>query len=389
MIAKSIRLFLVLSIMERLSISFIYTCYMLFLQANGLNLFEANMANVAFYITLFLCEIPTGAIADVFGRKRSYVLSLLLHGLSLLIYWRSSTLTGFIIAEIVGAVGLTCASGAFQAWLVDSLKHYGSTDPYMPVFAKAEQLASLVGIAGAFAGNYLFNIDIGLPWLFGGVLMLSTSALAQITIKEEYFERHAKSMCEYWNKFMDTIRRSARYTRINGNVRFLILASLFQCFAVQAANMQWQVLFKDKIHLPYLYTGIAIFTFIGYTVAKSIGWRKLNERLMINSAQIVIGLGMAFAVSIPYFPLAISMFLIHEIARGMYKPLRDAYLNDNIPSEERATLISFEAMSQHIGGVVGLFVSGFVAENTSISYAWVLSGVTLTAAALLMIKNGR
>lgn len=389
MIAKSIRLFLALSVMERLSISFIFSCYMLFLQANGLNLFEANLVNCAFFITLFLCEIPTGAIADVFGRKRSYVLSLLLHGLSLLIYAGSSTLTGFIIAEIIGAIGLTCASGAFQAWLVDSLKHYGSTDPYMPIFAKAEQFASLVGITGAFAGNYLFGIDINLPWLAGSLLMLVTAAIAHLLMTEEYFEQHVGTTRDYWHKFTDTIRRSAAHVKVNGSVRFLIFASLFQIFAVQAPNMQWQILFKNKIHLPYVYTGIAIFTFIGYTVAKSIGWRKLNERLMINTAQIIIGLGLTLTVIIPYFPLAISMFLVHEVARGMYKPLRDAYLNDNIPSAERATLISFEAMSQHIGGVIGLLVSGLIAEYASISFAWILSGATLILAALFMIKKGK
>ncbi|MCX6782127.1 MAG: MFS transporter [Candidatus Magasanikbacteria bacterium] len=379
--------------MERFAISFIFTCYMLFLQANGLNLFEANLVNAAYFIALFLCEIPTGAIADVFGRKRSYVLSCLIHGLSLFVYSQSTTLYGFMIAEIIGAVGFTCASGAFQAWLVDSLKHYGGGNQYMPIFARAEQLAALVGIIGAFVGSYLFGIDINLPWLIGGVIFTFTGIFAYFSMREDYFERSEKTIAEYWREFINTIARSAKHARSNANFRFLIFASLFQFCAIQAPNMHWQLLFSgltgDKKWLPYVYTAIAISMIIGYSIARSASKRIINERTAISTVQIIIGLGIALSGMMNLLPWAISVFLIHEVARGMYKPLRDAYLNDNIPSAERATLISFEAMSQHIGGVIGLVVSGIVAECVSIPFAWLLSGTSLIIAALLMIRNGK
>ncbi len=61
----------------------------------------------------------------------------------------------------------------------------------------------------------------------------------------------------------------------------------------------------------------------------------------------------------------------------MYLPLKDAYLNHHIPSAERATLISFEALSHHIGGMVGLLVAGLLGQYVSMTCAWVVMGTVL------------
>lgn len=76
-----------------------------------------------------------------------------------------------------------------------------------------------------------------------------------------------------------------------------------------------------------------------------------------------------------------------EIARGVFRPLKDVYLNDNIPSKERATLISFEATSHHIGGAGGLLVSGFLAEKLSIPVTWTFSGALLAGSGIWLWRN--
>jgi MFS family permease len=93
------------------------TCavYVTFLMSNGLNLLQVNLINAVFFFTLFVCEIPTGAYADIFGRKSSFVLACALMSASMFVYGSSHTFVGFIIAEILAAIGGTFRSGAFQA----------------------------------------------------------------------------------------------------------------------------------------------------------------------------------------------------------------------------------------------------------------------------------
>ena len=116
--------------------------------------------------------------------------------------------------------------------------------------------------------------------------------------------------------------------------------------------------------------------------------RKIkDERLSLVLCQLVIGVGIFLTVVFRNLTPALATYLIHEMARGMYNPLRDAYLNNNIPSKERATLISFGSISHHLGGMVGLLASGAMAEYMSIPTAWIVSGLILVITALFMLKS--
>ena len=119
--SKTIRNFYLLSSIDRFGCSFTFAVYVTFLLSRGLSLLDVNLVNTVYFATILLAEIPTGAIADVYGRKLSYIVSNILVGLGFFVYGNSSSLFGFLLAEIVVAIGATCESGAYQAWLIDSL----------------------------------------------------------------------------------------------------------------------------------------------------------------------------------------------------------------------------------------------------------------------------
>jgi len=77
------------------------------LLSRGLNLFQINLVNVAFYTTLFVFGIPTGAFADIFGRKTSVVLAGIFNALGTLVYYLATGFLGFAAAEILLAIGST------------------------------------------------------------------------------------------------------------------------------------------------------------------------------------------------------------------------------------------------------------------------------------------
>ncbi|MCX6718781.1 MAG: MFS transporter [Candidatus Taylorbacteria bacterium] len=156
---------------------------------HGLNLFEVNLVNTSFFITLFVCEIPTGAFADIFGRKASFVLACALISVSMFVYGSSSNLWGFVLAEVICAIGFTFRSGAFQAWLVDSLKHHGYDGDLTRIFARENLICQIGGGCGAIAGSYIYAYDPAWPWFSGGAGLLIVAVIAQVTMKEEYFVR--------------------------------------------------------------------------------------------------------------------------------------------------------------------------------------------------------
>jgi MFS family permease len=71
------------------------------------------------------------------------------------------------------------------------------------------------------------------------------------------------------------------------------------------------------------------------------------------------------------------LYLLYGIAVGVALPVKQAYLNDYIPSAQRATLLSLDAMFGDAGGVVGQSAWGWLAAARSIGEAWTYAGATL------------
>ena len=72
---------------------------------------------------------------------------------------------------------------------------------------------------------------------------------------------------------------------------------------------------------------------------------------------------------------ALCMFCIYEIARGFMEPIQSAFINDEIPSAERATILSLNQVFMRVGAILGLLITGMIAEKASIPTAWVVAAL--------------
>ena len=383
-----------LSAVARFGASFIFATYVTFLLSRGLNLLEVNLVNMTYFATVLLMEIPTGAIADVYGRKVSYVMSSLLLAGGFFIYGVSGSLLGFIIAEMTAAIGKTCESGAYQAWLVDSLKHEGCKKPLNHVLARENAISTVAGVCAAIIGSRVADINPVLPWYCGGFIMLLSSVLTLVLMKEEYFVRSKYSILEKFTEMKQTIKTSVKFARQDRVVRFVLLLGLLQFFAIQAPNMQWQPMYLGvsgkHAMLGWIWAGIALAMAIGGIMsARILRLCRNDEKKALVIVQVGIGVGILLAGAFRLLPISLAIFLLHEGTRGAFKPLNDVYLNDNIPSSERATIISCSSIVRHLGGMVGLLISGIIALRISIPVAWIVSGAFLVLATLVIAKNGK
>ncbi|MBP6885827.1 MAG: MFS transporter [Candidatus Pacebacteria bacterium] len=390
-IRETIRHYLVLRAVSKFGMAFTNAYYVTFLMARGLNLLEVNLVNFSFFTTLFLCEIPTGAFADVFGRKRSYVLSCALVAAGMVTYGCATSFWGYVAAEVIIGIGLTFASGAFRAWLVDRLHHQGYRDSLTDIFAREEQMAGGIGILAPILGVYLATFGVALPWHAGGIMMAIASILAARYMREEdEFVKTTVSLRGGYLRMRDIAVQSAQYSRTNTAVRFILAMSILQTFAVQALNMQWQPFFRSltvsTTSLGYIFASMSIALMVGSGYARRFLRFFGSERTALLAAQALTGISILATVATSTFGIVLAAFLMHEIGRGIINPLRDVYLNDNIPPQERATIISFAALASHIGGMAGLLASGVIANYTTITTAWNVSGVMMVCSALILWK---
>lgn len=394
MTLRIVRLYLSLSFCAAFSQGLTMAIYVLYLREHHLDYFETNLMNVAFFLTLFVLEIPTGAFADVFGRKASFVAASIFWALGHLTYGLSTGKFGFIFAEFLGAIGATLASGAFQAWLVDRLHHYGYTGSIRGFLFREQLYDALAAISGALIGAWLAAGDSTLPWLVSSACFLLTALISLLLMREEYFTRGALSVANGLKSIRSTMVEAIRFGRENENMRFLLVIGTAQFFAVQAPNMQWQPLFSDlgvgQIGMGVIMAGIQIVLLLGALIGPWFVLKARHERAALLTSQIAIGITIALTPAVGVLGSALFFFGLSELARGLFRPIKDAYLNDQITDRtQRATLLSFESMSHHGGGMLGLLVSGLVAEQFGVFAAWSLSGAVLVASAVLLLRAHR
>jgi MFS family permease len=392
MVRRTILQYYVLSALFSCVVGFTATTYVNFLISKGLNLFEVNLVNTIFFVTLFLCEIPTGAFADVFGRKASFVVSCFLWGVGNLVYVFSDSFWHFALAEAICAVGATFSSGAFQAWLVDEIKHHGYEGKLDTIFARASYLKTAVLTVAAMIGAYIGSYNLGYPWILNTTFGFIVMVIAMITIRESYFERKPFSFREGLRAMRDTAKASIRYATNDSNVRFVLVLVCVMIFGVQALNMQWAPFYTAHVgqaSLSWVWLGIAGFSMLGAWLAPWILKHTKSEKKALVASRLVSGATLACLSFASPLAMSLAIFFLHEMARGTLNPIKDAFLHDNIPSQERATIISFESMAHHIGGAIGLVASGAAALKLGIPTTWMLSGSILVLGTLLVAHNGK
>jgi len=384
-LARVARNYITMSVIIRFGASFFFCTYVLFLLHHKMNFLQANLINGCFMVAVFLLEIPTGAIADTLGRKYSLVLSSVFGSISMIVYFLSSTFWGFVAAEFLAALGCALYSGAAVAWLKDSLEYYGSTDGNLDkkIMAKAKIYSTFVSMISAVLGAYLGKINLSLPWLCAACFMAISAFYVHFFFKEEYFLKEKITIRVAGQKIRNIAIDSVIYGIKNKSVFVMAIFGFALGLATQPLNMFWSPYFspflKDTSLLGWLWVIISLAIILGGYFSLWITKRLVNEKWELLVCWLVIMFGVFLSAILGSFGWIFFFFLIHEVGRAAWEPIQQSYLNKNIPSERRATVLSFDGMVGRLGAVLGLLISGWVAKEFSVPVSW------LWSAAMLMI----
>lgn len=375
--------------------SFHGAVYMDFLMNHLHDYAVANSVNVVFFCTLFLAEIPTGAYADTFGRKASYVLASLLWSLGLVVYGLSDSFIGFACAEAILAIGSTCVSGAFEAWLVDSLAHTGMKDDELnaykaKIFTRESTVNVVFGILGNIIGAWVYSISPAGCWIVGGILMLGHAIAAKHLLREDYFVRKTHAIRAHWLELRRKVRVSISFARKDPMIQTLALLTAVQSFACMGPNMLWQPLFKE--HVPVLWLGFLLGSWkvcsaIGAEMALRYSAHGTEPILVLKRSMVWTGALVATSGLFP-FPFSLILFTLSQVSRGILGPVSRMTLHSVITdSDTRATTASCASMAQYVGGAVGLGLSGLSAKYGGIPVTWVWSGASLALGAWWLCRR--
>jgi MFS family permease len=392
------RIYLVLTLLSTLAASFIWGINTLFLLDAGLDNTEAFAANACFTVGQVIFEVPTGVVADTWGRRTSYLLgavTLLLSTLLYLAMWKiHAPLWSWAIASAVLGLGFTFFSGATEAWLADALTFTGAKDELDAVLARGQVAFGVAMLIGSVGGGFVAQIsDLGTPYLLRSVVLALTFVAAAVWMRDLGFTPDRSK--GVGPQVRAVLRASIDNGWRNPPVRWLMLAGLFNggvgMYAFYALQPFLLQLYGDARAfgvagvIAALVAGTQILAGLAAPLLRRMASRRTHVLLATTLVSAACLLAISFSSS---FALALVVVVVWSFSFWAATPFRDAYVNALIPSAQRATVLSFDNLMDSAGGALAQPMLGRVADASGYPTSYLVCSV-IQAAALPFVALAR
>ena len=366
---------------------FLFGVYPIFLHSRGLNQFQINSVLATYFVVLFLTDVPTGAFADLLGRRRSYVLGASLRVCAFLLYFTAHHYYVFLIAESIDGIGTTFGNGAIDAWGVDALDDAGYDGLKDRLFSRISQLTTIGFMGSAMIGAYVADINIAWPWLLGAGGYLVSGAVGALLMHDERPRATTVRIAAIPRQVAANVGGGIRAGLGAHTVFMLSVASAITVAAWAPYWISWPVMFNQSLAVGVWIIG---WIYCGLSAARLIG-AELSARLQGDESQraarvsmLVIGASaMLFLAGLfggrPVVSLA--MLFVMNLFTGAMMPLVQSWFNEQIESGNRATLLSFRSTFETMGGSMGLLLAGRIADTAGIPFQWQIAGLISMCAA--------
>ncbi len=394
-----IRNYLTIVGLYTLSASLIWGVNTLFLLDAGLEIFEVFIANAVFTGSMALFEIPTGVLADTRGRRASFLLSLCVLLLGTLGYVGAAAIQGglwlFAAMSVVLGLGYTFYSGAMEAWLVDALNATGYEGKLDRIFARSAMVSGAAMLIGSVGGGLLGELNLSVPFLARAGLLGLVFVYSFFRMHDIGFTPVKTSIKSLPSEMRKVAQASIAYGWKQDEVRLLILAGVVQAILLAWGFHAWQPYFLDLLGREITWVAgviaalISIATIVGNTVVEYFSQFCSHRTTLLLwaagiSAAAIVGVGLTGS-----FWVAVGLYLLSMGAYGVITPVKQAYLHQIIPSEQRATVISFDSLLASGGSMLGQGGLGYLAQIRSLSSGYVTGGITTILAVPILIALRR
>ena len=382
--------YLLLLLCNTLAASLIWGINTIFLLDAGLSNLEAFAANAFFTAGMVLFEVPTGVVADLKGRRTSFLLGALTLSVSTILYlllwqWAAPFWSWAAVSVLLG-LGFTFFSGAVEAWLVDALTSTGYKGKMDAVFAKGQVVAGAAMLVGALGGGVIAQAsNLGVPYILRAIILAITFVLAFVLMRDLGFTpAKGEQPIKEIKKILDN---SVRHGLRNPPVRWVMLTApfvsgvvIYGFYALQPYLLE---LWGDKE--AYAIAGLAAALLAGAQIAGGLLapqlWRFFQRRTTI----LVVGTALSSVALVMIglftnFWAVIGLVVVWGLIFAATAPARQAYINGIIPSKQRATVLSFDSLLGSSGGVATQPVLGKAADMWSYPASYLVSGAIFALA---------
>ena len=366
--------------------------WVLYLAYCGMHLAQIGLLEGIYHATSIVCEIPSGAAADLLGRKRCMILSNICIAVSCVIMLFSKSFGCFAVSFVVQALGNNLNSGSEEALVYDSMKCLGQEEHYMGVYGRLNVLIEVAQGLATVAGGAL--AEFSYFWCYAACVVIAVLALlpvlwmaeptqcgeaadtagegvedaaegtpAQRTIRETVKHHFAVSAC--------ILQKDVRIGKIIGFYSVVFAAHTLLFFYSQ---QYFADLGYNKVQISVIMLLVGGASCLGALVSEKM-YRWFGKKCLIPETVIIAGAILCYGAG--KAGVARAALMCAGFANAALYPIQSDSLNALIPSEQRATLISVDSMCFSIVMIVLFPLAGALADRCGLKTVLLLLGVIL------------
>ncbi len=354
--------------------------YLLFTDYAGIGIIEALT-----WFTVTLIEIPSGAIADLWGKKRAIVVSYILIGSGNIFMFFADGIWLLAASAVVIAIGLAFLSGAFEALTYDSLKESGREDEYEKVYSKQKSIILFTHVIASLVGGIIYvQFSPGLPFVITGLLAFSAAILALFLVEPHVKHNLATPLKSVWQQNNAGFAELFKNKKLQPYTYLFLLIGLVPVFMYEyvaeltliekGATPEQMGIFVTAILLS-----AAVATYFTPFITKRIGHIR---------AYVLIGfVYAALMLAVPTAGLwLVVVFNIFWASTSVIRQVIESKeVNDHTSPENRATTLSTLSMLRYLPYSTTVVFIGYFADKLSMEVMVLYLGLIMALLCIVAV----
>ncbi len=357
-------------------------------QTAQLNPFELILIGTVLELTVFLFEVPTGIVADLYSRRRSVIIGMVLIGCGFILEGAIPILTFMLLAQVIWGLGATFESGAIEAWITDESSEAEAAD----LFLRGTQIAQLVSFLGIGLSVALAQFYLGLPMIIGGIAYLGLALFLTFKMPENKFKPQLNSDHSLLRNLKNSFQAGIGAAKQKPELFTLFIITAILGASSETFDRLNEAHFIADIGMPSVFTPVIWFGLIsaGSSIFVILLIERVRRRVDVSSQLVLtralFGITIALAISVfgfavaGNFLLALVFYMSAILFRTLNRPLFTTWLNQKLASETRATVMSMNAQMDALGQITGGPLLGLVAQAYGMPLAFVVAAFILLPA---------
>ncbi len=347
------------------------------------NLFSITNVAIIFAveaIAFTVFEMPTGAIADLFGRKRTIIFANIISLLALVFLYIGGSMIMFILYAIINSLARSLSSGTDSALIYDTLKEEKKEKYYKKTIGTYNALWPLGASLGSLIGGYLAKVSLSFPILITFIPLFIATVLTFFLKEPKYEKENHKNLFRHMKNSLKIV--------VNNKQLIILMIGGFILMAFGETIHLLNPLFFNFKEIPIEFFGwisALIFgcssfgSYISYKVSDRFG----NKKILLISVFCSPLLLLFSTLSNKY--ISIILFIVPSLFYGLRGPIINHLLNLEISSSKRATIISTSNLLGQLGLAIFSPIIGYLADLYSINTAFKISSILMFSVTILYL----